>query len=99
MISQLRTYVVNRGKMDEWLKIFYGRIVPIHDKYGIVVGDCWVTPDRSRFIWVRSFGSAEEIPVKEETFRNSPEWKAVSADALATLARFDVQVIEPVSAS
>ena len=99
MISQLRTYVINRGKMDEWLKIFFERIVTIHAKYGIKVGDTWVTPDRSQFVWVRSFGSAEEIPVKEEAFRNSPEWKAVADDAIAVLARFDVQVIEPVAAS
>jgi len=34
MTSQLRTYTINRGMMDEWVKLFTETLVPMQEKHG-----------------------------------------------------------------
>ena len=97
MIYQLRTYTVNSGKMDSWLKFFHENIVPLHEKLGIKIDSEWVREDKSQFIWVRSFADAEEAATKEAAFYASPEWAAVGDTAKSHIARGDVTTMEPVS--
>ena len=96
MIYQLRTYTVNRGMMDQWVKLFNEKLVGIQDKYGIKVENAWANEDKNQFIWIRSFASADDIPVKEAAFYGSPEWIAVMDDARSHLARIYVETMESV---
>ncbi len=99
MVSQLRIYTINRGMMDSWLKLFEERIRPVHDKLGIPVERTWVNADRTEFIWVRSFASADEIPQKETAYFASPERKALGDLPTSHIAKIEVRVIEAVSAA
>ena len=96
MVSQLRIYTINRGMMDSWLKLFEEHIRPLHSKLGIPVERTWVSDDGSDFIWVRGFQNAEEIPGKEEAYRNSPERQALGDQPTNHIAKMEVRVIEPV---
>lgn len=95
MSSQLRIYTINRGMMDSWLKLFEESILPIHQKLGIPVEATWVSVDRTEFIWVRSFSSAEAIPAKEAEYVNSPERRALGDQPTSHIAKMEVRVIEP----
>ncbi len=95
MVSQLRIYTINRGMMESWLKLFQERIRPIHDKLGIKVESTWVSAEKTDFIWIRSFASAEDIAVKEAEYFNSPERKALGDLPTSHIAKMEVRVIDP----
>ena len=96
MISQLRIYTIHPGMMDSWLKLFNEQIRSIHQKLGIPVEGTWVNTDRTEFIWVRSFDSADAIPVKEAEYFASPERQALGNLPQNHIAEMKVRVIEEV---
>jgi hypothetical protein len=98
MISQLRTYTINRGMMDQWVSLFNETLMPIYSKVGIVVEGAWANEDKNQFIWIRSFEDASDLETKEAAFYGSDEWKANVDHIRSHLARVDVQVINKVLA-
>ena len=96
MVSQIRTYTINKGMMDSWLELFDKEIRPIHESLGIPIVATWVSADRTDFIWVRSFDSAEEIPAKEEAYFASPGRKALGDRPTSHIAKMDVKLVEEV---
>ena len=49
MIYEVRTYTINRGMMDSWLKVWSEEMVPIHKKYGMGIEGAWVPIDPPEF--------------------------------------------------
>ncbi len=94
MVSQLRIYTINRGMMDSWVKLFEEQIRPIHDSIGVPVVASWVNADRTEFIWVRRFNSADEIADKEAAYFGSPGRKALGDVPTSHIAKMEVRVIE-----
>ncbi|MEE8518880.1 MAG: NIPSNAP family protein [Dehalococcoidia bacterium] len=95
MISQLRIYTINRGMMDQWVKVFTETLIPMQEKHGIKIDGMWVNEGRNQFIWIRSFADAQEMEAKR--FSAFPEWAGVRDHVLSHLAREDVQVMESVA--
>ena len=62
MTSQLRMYTINRGMMDEWVKLFTETLAPMQEKYGIKIEGMWVSEDGTQFIWIRSFTNPAGSP-------------------------------------
>ena len=58
MIAQLRTYTINKGMMDDWLKVFREEIVPLCRSMGIGVESAWVNDEGTQFTWIRTFEDA-----------------------------------------
>ena len=96
MIAQIRTYTINKGMMDSWLDLFDREIRPIHDSVGIPIVATWVNADRTDFIWVRTFETAQEIPAKEEAYFASPGRKALGDIPTNHIAKIDVRLVEEV---
>ena len=96
MISQIRTYTINRGMMDQWVSLFNDKLVGIMNQYGIAVDDAWVNQDQTQFVWIRSFADADDIPVKEAAFYGSPEWNSIMDHARSHIARVQVETVDPV---
>ncbi len=65
MTSQLRMYTINRGMMDDWVKLFTETLVPMQEKHGIKIEGMWVSEDGTQFIWIRSFADPEDVKAKE----------------------------------
>ena len=95
MISQLRTYTVNRGMMDQWVKLFAEQLVPMQEKHGIKIDGMWVNQDKDQFIWIRSFGDADDVKAKEAAFYGSSEWQGIMDHARSHLAKTVVETMEP----
>ena len=95
MTSQLRIYTVNRGMMDQWVKLFTETIVPMQEKHGIKIEGMWVSEDSTQFIWIRSFANLEDMKAKEAAFYGSQEWNAIMDQARSHIARAVVQIMEP----
>jgi hypothetical protein len=45
-IAEIRTYTINEGLLDSYLRLYNKQIVPNHCKYGINVLGAWV--DRAK---------------------------------------------------
>lgn len=95
MIYQLRTYTINDGMMDQWVKFFNETVIPIQENYGMRIEGKWVDEDGSRFIWIRSFADAEDLKAKETAFTSSPEWAAQVDRARSHIAGADVKTMTP----
>ena len=95
MTSQLRIYTVNRGMMDDWVKLFTETLVPMQEKHGIKIEGMWVSEDSTQFIWIRSFADSGDVKAKEAAFYGSSEWNAVMDHARGHIARTVVQTMEP----
>ena len=96
MISQIRTYTINRGMMDQWVDLFNEKLVSIMNQYGISVDAAWVNEDKTLFVWIRSYADAEDIPVKEAAFYGSPEWNSIVDHARSHIARIQVETVNSV---
>ena len=80
MVFQLRTYQIKPGLVDDWLELFHGAIVPLHEKHGLPVRTAWMDRENATFTWVRELtgeGSAEE---QEARYRASDERARILGD-------------------
>ena len=96
MVAQIRTYTINKGMMDSWLELFDKEIRPVHESLGIPIVATYVSPDRTDFVWVRTFETAEEIPDKEKAYFASPGRKALGDRPTSHIAKVEVKVVEEV---
>ena len=96
MVAQIRTYTINKGMMDSWLKLFDKEIRPVHEGLGIPIVATYVSADGSDFVWVRTFKTAEEIPDKEAAYFAADGPKARGSKPTDHIAKMDVRLVEEV---
>ena len=96
MIAQLRTYTINKGMMDDWLKLFRGEIVPLCRRSGIGVESVWVNDEGTQFTWIRTFDDAEDIVRKEAVMYGSEWWLENVIFVRSHLAHREFTVVEPI---
>ncbi|MDA1279208.1 MAG: hypothetical protein O3B95_04105 [Chloroflexi bacterium] len=93
-VAHLRTYTINKGMLDSWLKTFQ-ELIPHMEEAGIKVESTWVNQERTQFIWIRSYGdSVENIATAEAKFYGSDYWNANVEFVRSHLAHRVFQVIE-----
>ena len=90
MVTQVRTYTVNGGMLDSWVKHFNENIVPTSAKFGVEVLAAYVNRPQNEFIWVRTFESDDKLKVYEA----SPERAAYSGQTGAHIAKIEVRTVE-----
>ncbi len=94
-VAHLRTYTINKGQMDSWLKLFNEKLIPLLDEHGISVDGVWVNDEETQFVWVRSYGDAmADIEAKEAAFYGSDWWKANVDHVRSHLAHRDIKLIK-----
>ena len=94
-VAHLRTYIINQGQMESWLKIFDETVIPLLDEAGIKVESTWVNEEKTQFIWIRSYGdNAANIEPKEAAFYGSEWWKANVDHVRSHLAHREIKQIE-----
>ncbi len=53
--TQLRTYTIREGLLDEWAVKWRNLVVPLRLELGFEIGGAWVDHERSQFIWLISY--------------------------------------------
>ena len=97
MIAHLRTYTINKGMMDSWLKLFEDELVPRMKEAGIAVSSAWTNEERTQFIWIRTYGdSMSDVEKKEEAFYGSDWWKKHVDHVRSHLAHRDIKLIHSI---
>ena len=95
-VAHLRTYTINKGMMDDWLALF-PKLIPVMEDAGIKVESIWVNEERTKFIWIRSYGdSVENIATAEAAFYGSEWWLANVVHVRSHLAHREIVQIETV---
>ena len=95
-IAEIRTYTINDGLLDSYLRLYNQQIVPNHRKYGIHVLGAWVDRAKNQVTWIRTFESLDERKAKLDRYEVSPERDAVFPIAAFHMAKAEVKVLENV---
>jgi hypothetical protein len=93
MISELRTYTINKGAMDAFLEHFEKFGGPLHAAVGIKIEATWVNRDRSEFIWIRSFDDEDDRTAKAKAFQEERAKRGIVLGD--NIAKMEVKEIEP----
>jgi len=97
MIAHLRTYTINKGMMDAWLKLFSDELVARMKESGIEVHSAWVNEERTQFIWIRTYGESLTDVEKKEAALYSSEWWKKNVDRVRShLAHRDIKLIRSI---
>ena len=95
-LAHIVTYTINKGMMDDWLALF-PKLIPVMEDAGIKVESTWVNEERTKFIWIRSYGdSVENIATAEAAFYGSEWWLANVVHVRSHLAHREIVQIETV---
>ena len=97
MVSQLRVYTINKGKLDDFVSGWKRFVHPLHYKFGFTIDRADVIRERNELVWIVSYdGTLEDWKAKQAAYYDSPERKAVSPDPAQHIAKTDRWFIEPV---
>lgn len=97
MVSQLRIYTINKGKLDDFVAGWKKFVHPLHYKFGFTIDRADVIRERNELVWIVSYdGSMEEWKAKQEAYYSSPERKSVNPDPAQHIAKTDRWFIESV---
>lgn len=96
MIAQLRTYTINKGMMESWLKVFQDEIIPRVHEAGIGIQSAWVNDEGTQFIWIRTFDDAADLDRKEAVMYGSDWWNENVDRVRSHLAHREIKTIEPI---
>jgi heme-degrading monooxygenase HmoA len=96
MIAEVRIYTANKGKLDEFVKVWTEKLQPIHEQYGLKILGAWVNRPENEFVWIRAFESEADRDAKVEAYFASPERKAIGDLPQSLLAKTEVRTVEQV---
>jgi quinol monooxygenase YgiN len=92
MISQIRTYTINKGEMDNFLKHFKEEIMGLHQKIGVPIVGTWVNRAQNEFIWVRSYKDKADLETKNKEFQAAVA--AAGVKLSGNVAKMEVREVE-----
>ncbi|GGP99627.1 NIPSNAP family protein [Streptomyces roseolilacinus] len=92
--TQLRTYTVRDGLLDEWVERWRGDIVPLRLELGFEIGGAWVDRERSQFVWLISYDGPETFAERNAVYWASPEREAMGLDPGDYLVHTDERTVE-----
>jgi hypothetical protein len=93
MLTQVRIYTIDRGKMDAFLKHFHDETMPLHEKVGIPIVGTWVNRPQNEFIWVRNFADEADRDAKGKAFQEAA--RAAGVQLGGNVAKMEVRETEP----
>ncbi len=96
MVSQLRTYTINKGKLDEFVKAWREGVYPLRLKKGFKIDGAWTIKESNQFVWILSYDGPEDWQAKQDQYYDSPERKTLSPDPAQHIARSAEWFISPV---
>jgi len=87
MISQLRLYTINKGKLDDFVKAWAEGVYPLRLKHGFNIEAAWVIKERNEFVWILTYDGPEDWATQEAAYYASPERAALDPDPAQWIAQ------------
>ncbi|MGP4110128.1 NIPSNAP family protein [Streptomyces sp. 4N509B] len=92
--TQLRTYTVRHGMLDEWVDRWRAEIVPLRLELGFTIGGAWVDRERDQFIWLISYEGPGTFEEANAAYWSSPARDALGIDPADYLVHTDYRMVE-----
>ena len=89
MVSQLRLYTINRGKMDDFVKAWTAGVYPLRLKHGFKIERAGVIEERNEFVWILTYDGPDDWSAKEAAYYDSAERATLDPDPAQYIARAD----------
>jgi hypothetical protein len=99
MVSQLRIYVINRGKLDDFVAAWTSGVYPLRRQHGFDIPYVWLNRERGEFIWVLTYDGPESWEDKEAAYYGSQERATLDPDPRQYIAQANQWFITPVALS
>ena len=81
MEVQLRRYVINQGRLDQFITECKTGIGPLREKFGFTLLGAWSLPESSEFVWI--IGRENGFDDADRAYYESDERKQLSPDPAA----------------
>lgn len=94
--TQLRTYTVREGLLDEWVERWRKQIVPLRLELGFEIGGAWVDRERNQFVWLISYSGLESFAEANARYWSAPKRKQMDLDPEDYLLNTEDRVVESV---
>ena len=91
--TQVRTYTVREGLLDEWVRRWREEIVPLRLEFGFSLGGAWIDRERHHFIWEISYKGPETFAERNRHYWDSPEREAMALNPKDHLVSTDVREV------
>lgn len=92
--TQLRTYTVRDGLLDEWVERWRTEIVPLRLELGFTIGGAWTDRERNQFIWLISYDGPESFAERNALYWSSEARKDMNLDPQDYLLHTDDRTVE-----
>ncbi len=96
MVTQLRIYTINRGKLDDFVAAWKAAVLPLRRQQGYQIPAAWVNRERNEFIWLLTYDGPEPFAEKEAAYYASAARAAVDPDPRQFIAQANQWLITPV---
>ncbi|XKK39976.1 NIPSNAP family containing protein [Nocardiopsis sp. ARC36] len=70
--TQVRTYTVRDGLLDEGLRRWRKEIVPLRLEFGFSLGCAWIGREHHQFLWEISYAGPETFTERNRRYWDSP---------------------------
>jgi tetratricopeptide (TPR) repeat protein len=95
-VSQLRTYTLKEGKLDEFVKAWSESIYPLRLQHGFKVDGAWVIRDDNKFVWILTYDGPGDWDARNKAYHESPERKALNPDPVQLIANIEAKMLTPI---
>ncbi|MGW6457112.1 NIPSNAP family protein [Streptomyces sp. NPDC055078] len=92
--TQLRTYTVREGMLDEWVERWRAEIVPLRLEMGFTIGGAWVDRERNQFVWLLSYDGPETFAERNAMYWSSRAREDMNLDPNDYLVHTDDRTVE-----
>lgn len=96
-VAQLRTYRIEDGRLDEFVRAWREGVVPLRRAAGFTVEGAWTTAEGSGFVWIISCaGGPAEFEERDAAYYASPERRDLEPDPARLIAAAEHHLMAPV---
>ena len=93
MARELRLYTINRGQMDEFVRVWREGVLPLRRRAGFTVEGAWIVEATNQFAWVVSLPDESDWEATVEAYSQSPEPKDLDPDPVSFIARMELNFV------
>lgn len=96
MVTQLRIYTINKGRLDDFVKAWREGVSPLRQKFGFKIEGAWIIKERNEFVWMMSYDGPADWDTQDAAYYASPERAALNPDPAQYIAKAEHWFISPV---
>lgn len=85
--------------MDEWVRGWREKVVPLRQKFGYRVEGGWVIPVARKFVWLLSYDGEGSWEQRERSYYSSTDRQALMPDPAELVEKAETWFVEPVRIS